>query len=450
MMENELIAPEAYNMVMEIEKFAEKEDKLALVYMDQSNARKELTYKQLMLNVNKTGNVLLDAGLKKGDKVLVMVPRIIEAYEVYLAALKTGIIIVPSSEMLTTGDLQYRVTHGEIDGVISYHAFNEVFKGIKEYDELIKFSIGKQIPGWHYLDQLKEEASDALDILAISKDDIAFLPYTSGTTGNPKAVVHTHSWGYAHLRTVAANWLGISEDDKVWATAAPGWQKWVWSPLVATLGSGATGFIYNGKFNAEVYLNLLEKEAINVLCCTPTEYRIMAKSPKLQSVNLQKLHSAVSAGEPLNRKVIEVFQDQFGINVRDGYGQTENTLLLGIMKDMEVKPGSMGKATPGNDVQIVNKEGLPAAVGEIGDIAVNVNCPALFKEYYKDEAKTKQAVRGNYYITGDRATRMRTAIFGSRVVMTISLFHPDTQLDHLKWRMLVKHPAVQECSSQQP
>src|SRR5699024_5181442 len=227
-----------------------------------------------------------------------------------------------------------------------------------------------------------------LDYIATSKDDIAFLPYTSGTTGNPKGVVHTHAWGYAHLRTVAVNWLDINRDDIVWATAAPGWQKWVWSPLVATLGSGATGFIYNGRFHSETYLRLLEEEKINVLCCTPTEYRMMAKSSQLSSYNLQSLRSAVSAGEPLNREVIDLFQRMHNITVRDGYGQTENTLLLGIMKDMEVKPGSMGKPTPGNEVEIVDDFGNPVDVGVVGDIALKRNSPALFQRYYKDEERT--------------------------------------------------------------
>src|SRR5699024_6348273 len=130
-----------------------------------------------------------------------------------------------------------------------------------------------------------------LDIQTSSKDDIAFLPYTSGTTSNPKAVVHTHGWGYAHLRTVAENWLGIREAAKVWATAAPGWQKWVWSPFVSVLGSGATEFVYNSGFNADRDLHLLEPEEINVLCCTPTEYRMMVTSDKLASTNLTALHS---------------------------------------------------------------------------------------------------------------------------------------------------------------
>lgn len=447
MEERNLIAPENYNMVMEVEQFAKQEEKTALIYVDEQANRKEATYATLMDNVNKIGNILLENGLKKGDKILVSVPRIFEAYEVYLAGLKTGIIIVPSSPMLTTEDLQYRVTHGEIQGVVAYVDFVDAFKGIQEYENMIKFSIGEKVAGWHYIDDLKESASNKLDIKTHSKDDIAFLPYTSGTTGNPKAVVHTHSWGYAHLRTVASNWLGIKEDDKVWATAGPGWQKWVWSPFVSVLGSGAAGFIYNGKFEAETYLTLLEEENINVLCCTPTEYRLMAKSPKLNDISLKHLHSAVSAGEPLNRKVIEVFQDQFNLTVRDGYGQTENTLLLGIMKDMEVKPGSMGKPTPGNHVEIIQKDGTVAPVNEVGDIAVELNSPALFKRYFKDEARTKARIRGDFYITGDQASRDEDGYFwfegrDDDIIISSGYTIGPFEIEDV----LVKHPTVTECA----
>ena len=399
----DLIAPDNYNIVMEIEKHANDSDKLALTYVDESGDRKEITYKRLIQNANKIGNVLLEKGLTKGDKLLVMVPRMVEAYEVYLAALKTGIIIIPSSDMLTTSDLQYRVSHAGVKGVASIHTSTKAYEGVKEYDNLIKFSIGGHVEDWYSLDELKLAASDELDIQTSSKDDIAFLPYTSGTTSNPKAVVHTHGWGYAHLRTVAENWLGIRDADKVWATAAPGWQKWVWSPFLSVLGSGATGFVYNGGFNADKYLHLLESEEINVLCCTPTEYRMMVTSDNLEKTNLKALHSAVSAGEPLNREVIDVFQKTFDITVRDGYGQTESTLVLGIMKGMEVKPGSMGKPTPGNDVAIVDENGNPVEVGVVGDIALKLNSPALFKGYYLDEERTQDAIRGDYYISGDRA-----------------------------------------------
>src|SRR5690625_5207936 len=194
-------------------------------------------------------------------------------------------------------------------------------------------------------------------------------------------------------------------------------------------------------------MNLLEEEKINVLCCTPTEYRMMAKLEHLPSFDLSQLHSAVSAGEPLNREVIDVFRKYFSITVRDGYGQTENTLLLGIMKDMEVKPGSMGKPTPGNEVDVVNDHGESAGVGEVGDIAVKRNSPALFKKYYKDEERTKRTVRGEFYITGDRAKKDKDGYFwfegrDDDIIVSSGYTIGPFEVEDV----LVKHPAVQECA----
>ncbi|WP_188206844.1 acyl-CoA synthetase MbcS [Alkalibacillus aidingensis] len=443
-----LIAPKEYNIMMEVEEHAQKHpERTALIYRDENGNHEELTYGELVRNVNKIGNAFLDKGLKKGDKVLVMIPRSTVVYEVYLAALKTGIIIIPSSEMLRTKDLQYRVSHSGADGVVCYYPFTDQYKDIQQYADLKKFVIGDDQEDWINLDKLKAESSDELKMAETTKDDIAFLPYTSGTTSNPKGVVHSHSWGYAHIRTVADNWLDIEEGDKVWATAGPGWQKWIWSPFLSVLGSGATGFVYNGKFDPETYLNLLQEEDINVLCCTPTEYRLMVKVDNLSSYQFPNLKSAVSAGEPLNREVIDTFDRTFGITVRDGYGQTENTLLLGIMKDMEVKPGSMGKPTPGNDVQVVDEEGNPADVDQVGDIALHLDSPALFKEYYKDDEKTKASRRGEYYITGDRARRDEDGYFwfegrSDDIIIssgyTIGPFEVEDAL--------VRHSAVKECA----
>lgn len=432
---------------MEVERYAKGPERTALVWQDDQGKRREVTYSTLLENVNKIGNAFLSSGLKRGDKILIMVPRLIEAYEVYLAALKTGIIIVPTSEMLKTQDLQYRISHGEVSGIVSFYPFVNQYKGIKQYDDLIKFSIGESVKGWLFLDEEKEKSSNLLDMADTMRDDIAFLPYTSGTTGNPKGVVHTHGWGFAHLKTAPENWLGISEKDKVWATAGPGWQKWIWSPFLSVLGSGATGFVYNGKFDPETYLQLLQDEEINVLCCTPTEYRLMAKVDNMENYQLPALHSAVSAGEPLNVEVIDTFRKHFGLTVRDGYGQTENTLLLGITKDMEVKPGSMGKPTPGNDVEIIDENGDPVGVNEIGDIALRRNSPALFREYYKDPEKTSMTQRGDFYVTGDQASKDEDGYFwfegrSDDIIIssgyTIGPFEVEDAL--------VKHPSVQECA----
>ncbi|QKY71538.1 acyl-CoA synthetase MbcS [Lentibacillus sp. CBA3610] len=448
MNKEDLIAPKDYNIVMEMEHFASKNPtRNAIVWKDDNGQAKEITYDQLLNNVNRIGNAFKGTGLEKGDKILVMIPRLIEAYETYLAALKTGIIVIPGSEMLKTKDLQYRISHGEVSAVVSYYPFVDQFEGIKEFDQLTLFSVGDSVDGWHNLDELKEQASGDLGMAATTKDDIAFLSYTSGTTGNPKAVVHTHGWGYAHLKTAPENWLSINEGDKVWATAGPGWQKWIWSPFLSVLGSGATGFVYQGKFDPNTYLGLLQDEDINVLCCTPTEYRLMAKVDNLEDYQLPALHSAVSAGEPLNREVIDTFREYFDLTVRDGYGQTENTLLLGFMKNTKVKPGSMGKPTPGNDVEIIDEDGQPLPANEIGDIAVKLDSPALFREYYKDPERTKMSHRGDYYVTGDQASKDEEGYFwfegrSDDIIIssgyTIGPFEVEDAL--------VKHPFVKECA----
>ncbi|EOP23136.1 acetyl-coenzyme A synthetase [Bacillus toyonensis] len=448
MKREELLAPPSYNLVSEIEKYTDDKEKLALIWQDDKGNRREVTYFELMQGANKIGNAFIKSGLQKGDKLLIMMPRLIEAYMTYIAAIKAGFVVIPSSEMLRKKDIEYRIGHGEVKAIVSYEPYIGQFDNIGAMESLQKFVLSEQsVDGWINLKTALETESDMLEMAKTDKEDMVFLSYTSGTTGNPKGVVHTHAWAYAHLRTSAPNWLAIEENDVVWATASPGWQKWIWSPFLATLGSGATGFVYNGKFEPKTYLNLLDDNKVNVLCCTPTEYRLMAKVEDLTEYNLEALHSAVSAGEPLNREVIETFQKHFDITVRDGYGQTENTLLVGVMKGMDIRPGSMGKPTPGNHVDIVNEEGIPVQVGEVGDIAVHIETPALFKQYYKDDERTAMQFRGDYYITGDKAKKDEDGYFwfegrGDDIIIssgyTIGPFEVEDAL--------VKHPYVRECA----
>ncbi|WJY27959.1 acyl-CoA synthetase MbcS [Sporosarcina trichiuri] len=447
MKREELIAPEQYNVVSEIGKYADGTDRKALIYADAGGNKREYTYDQLMNDANRAANVFTSNGLGKGDIVLVMVPRLIEAYTAYIGALKAGIAVIPSSEMLRASDIEYRLAHSGAKAIVAYEAFTDQLADVKGIEDVNLFVIGKAADRGISLTDAMASASPEFQAADTKADDMAFLSYTSGTTGKPKGVVHTHGWGYAHLRTTGENWLGIQEGDTVWATAAPGWQKWIWTPFLAVLGSGATGLVYNGKFDVKTYLEMIKTYQVNVLCCTPTEYRFMAKAEDLAEYDLSSIRSAVSAGEPLNKEVIDRFEDVFSLQVRDGYGQTENTLLVGTMLGMEARPGSMGKPTPGNRVEIVNDEGEIAGVGEVGDIAVHISTPALFKEYLKDPERTAMQFRGDYYITGDRAKKDEDGYFwfegrGDDIIIssgyTIGPFEVEDALTN--------HPAVRECA----
>ncbi|ARJ38015.1 acyl--CoA ligase [Sporosarcina ureae] len=443
----ELLAPARYNIVSEFEKYATGDGRKALIYVDEQNQVQQVTYDELIQAANRTANVLTSSGLKKGDVVLVMVPRMIEAYVTYIGALKAGLVVIPSSEMLRSSEIEYRIEHSNAKAIIAFDAFTDQLEHVENLDKVTVYIIGEAKEGEISLTAQEKNASSEFTACDTSSDDMAFLSYTSGTTGKPKGVVHTHGWGYAHLRTTAPNWLGIEEHDIVWATAAPGWQKWIWTPFLSVLGSGAVGLVYSGKFNVEKYLQLLDEYQVNVLCCTPTEYRFIAKAENLHTFSLASLKSAVSAGEPLNRSIIDIFKKQFSLSVRDGYGQTENTLLVGTMIGMEARPGSMGKPTPGNIVEIINDEGKPADVGVVGDIAVHKSTPALFQEYLNDPERTKMQFRGDYYITGDRAKKDEEGYFwfegrGDDIIVssgyTIGPFEVEDAL--------TKHPAVRECA----
>lgn len=444
-----LTAPEFYNIAQDIDRFADDPEKIAVLWENEAGETRQLTYLQLRQQSNRLANSLKNMGLNQGDKILVTLPRIPETYIVFLGALKLGLILSPGSEMLMPKDILFRAEHSQAKAVISYHEFTSRFDQIRDDAKSLKHYIvvGNEAEGWQNYQQLLEAESDQFEMVQTRSDEIAFLNYTSGTTGNPKGVIMHHGWGVAHQAIAAKLWLGVEENDIVWATAGPGWAKWNWSPFLSALGSGATSLSYQGKFEASKYLSLLEKYKVNVLCCTPTEYRLMAKLEGLEQYKLFYLRNAVSAGEPLNQQVINTFKHYFNLEVRDGYGQTENSLLIGSIIGMENKLGAMGKPVPGYRIAIIDEEGNPVPQGQVGDIAVHCDTPSLFKGYLNDPERIAAAFRGEWYVTGDQARMDEDGYFwfegrSDDIIIssgyTIGPFEVEDAL--------VKHPAVKECA----
>ncbi|KPV43353.1 acyl-CoA synthetase [Alicyclobacillus ferrooxydans] len=438
-----------YNFAREVDRIAEQyPERLAILCVHADGSEERIEYVTLQKQTNRLASALSRMGIKKGARALVLLPRGVDSYVVYLSLLKLGATVLPGSEMLRAGDIRYRVQHADVSVVIAASNLTAAVDEVRVDCPSMKhfFSVGGAVDGWTDLDGLYDLGTSAEFIVETEDTDLCFLSYTSGTTGGPKGVMHTYDWPREHLAVAGTYWFDAKPGELAWATAGPGWAKWVWSPFVSILGNGATAFVYQGRFDPAAYLGLMEKYKVGLLCATPTEYRLMAKVNGIENYHLS-LRSAVSAGEPLNREVIDTFSRVFGITVRDGYGQTENSLLAGTLQDMEVRPGSMGKPFPGMRVDIVDDDGNVLGPNEIGHIAVHKSFPALFKGYLSDPDRTARAFRGEWYVTGDKGRKDDDGYiwFEGRsddIIISAGYTIGPFEVEDA----LVKHPKVAECA----
>jgi acyl-coenzyme A synthetase/AMP-(fatty) acid ligase len=398
--------PERFNFGRDvIDRFA-AEDRNALIWLGVGGEEASFTFSDLSRLSDRFANVARELGIERGDRVMVLMGKVPQWHVVLIGLLKVGAVAIPCADQLRAHDLEFRAEHSGSVAIVSGAGGVEAVEEIRDKVSTVRryLYVGGEREGWDSYDALMAEASEEFETEDTAADDPAYMLYTSGTTKNPKGVLHTH--GYTHAKRMEAYyWLDLQESDRLWCTAGTGWAKSIWNVFLGPWSLGVEIFMHEGGFDPQERLRLIERYGITVLCQAPTEYRLVAKSPELAEADLSSIRHAVSAGEPLNPEVIQRWKEAQGITVYDGYGQTENTLLVGNFPGLEVRPGSMGKPSPGCDVRIIDEAGEECPAGEPGDIALAGRIPALFKEYWKQPEETEAVFRNGYYITGDRATK---------------------------------------------
>ncbi|HET7271160.1 MAG TPA: AMP-binding protein [Rubrobacter sp.] len=398
--------PERFNFGRDVVDRWAAQDRPAMIWLGTSGEERRLDFAQFSVLSNRFANAAREMGISRGDRVMVLLGKIPEWHAILTGLLKLGAIAIPCAPQLRAGDLKFRAEHSGSGAMISGpEGIEEVEKIRGDVPGLSHFiSLGEESDGWDSYETLMDAASDDFTAEDTAADDGAFILYTSGTTKHPKGVLHTH--GYTHAKWMQAKyWLDLQEGDRLWCTSGTGWAKSIWNVFLGPWSQGTEIFFHEGGFDPAERLELMERYGITVLCQAPTEYRLLAKTPELEQANLSSIRHAVSAGEPLNAPVIERWKELHGLTIYDGYGQTENTLLVANYPGLEVRPGSMGKPSPGCDMKIVDMEGNECPPDEPGDIALAGRIPALFKEYWEQPDETEAVFRNGYYFTGDRAYR---------------------------------------------
>ncbi len=411
---NSMDTPEYFNWAAEIFEdlhVSQNPDKKALIWTDMDTLEiKIYTYRQLLQKANQLINFLYKSGIKKGDNLYMMSPVLPENWFACLACIKAGIVMVPTAMTMTQRELEFRFeTYSPAAILADENGACLIDKALEQTrtEPGVKLVLGKK-GGWVSFEETENESTEA-EAARTKSQEILFCFFTSGTTGLPKRVGHTAgSYPLGHLSTTVM--IGIQPDDIHHNLSAPGWAKWAWSSFFAPFNVGAvtTGFKFS-VLDGEQYLDAISKHGITTFCAPPTAWKMFVNM-NLDSFNLSGLRQSVSAGEPLNSSVIERWKKYTGTEIRDFYGQTETTAMIGNPPWMtgRLKPGYFGFPSFMYDVALVDNEGNEIhEPGQVGHIAVKLDkwrAKGLFLEYIGSPEKMSSVFVDHYYYTGDRAS----------------------------------------------
>jgi acetyl-CoA synthetase len=407
--------PEYFNPVSDIlgAWAAEQPDAPALRSVAATGAVMSHSVGELLYGSLRAAQALADLGVERGQTVFVMLPRGTAWYLALLGAIRIGAIAMPAPNLLTSRDIAYRLQRGESSTVIvSADAVAKV-DAICDGDSAIVHRIcsvgdGEPAAGWLSFEELCAAADpEAVEAPRSRAEDPMLLFFTSGTTGGPKMVLHSMSHALGHVAT-ARFWHDLRAGDRHWTVTDTGWAKAAWGGLFGQWHERAEVMQVDlVRPEADAVLRLLAEHEVTSFCAPPTLYRTLVQAD-LRAYDLATLRHCTSAGEPLNPQVLRAWAEGTGgLTIFDGYGQTETTLAVANFRALPVRPGSMGKPVPGYTVDVIDDEGSPAGVDELGDIAIHRNPPpvGLFLRYHRDGAATRSRMRQEWYLTGDRGRR---------------------------------------------
>jgi len=385
--------------------YARANDKPALWIVDDDGSELKLSFAEMSRRSNQVANLLRELGVGRGDRILVQLSNHVAMWEIMLAAIKLGAIIIPAATLLTVEDLRDRLGRGKARHIVTQLALVEKFSSFS--GDYTRIAVGgteeqENEKGWIPYSRAYDHSPDFKPEEETNANDLLMLYFTSGTTAFPKLVVHTHqSYPVGQLSTMF--WIGIRPDDVHFNISTPGWAKHAWSSFFAPWNAGATIFVHNyDRFNAKRTLDVVARCGVTTMCAPPTVWRLFILED-LKSFPV-KLKELVSAGEPLNPEVMEMVRAAWNIAIRDGFGQTENVLLLGNFPGQDVKPGAVGRPSPGHEVVLLDLDGKECDDGEIS-VKCDPRPSSLMPGYLDDAELNAKCFAGGYYRTGDVAHR---------------------------------------------
>ena len=412
----EFNVPEDFNFAMDVvDKWAEEApEKLAMLWTNDKDEEKRFTFADFKAESDKTASYFQELGIGKGDMVMLILKRRHEFWTCMLALNKLGAVAIPATFLLTAKDIVYRCEKATIKAIVccgDEEITGHVNNAFPECPSVRhRISIGPIVPeGW---ENFHNGVSNAKPFVSTYNErkvtDYMLMYFTSGTSGEPKMVIHDNTYAIGHIAT-AAFWHNLHPDSLHLTIADTGWGKAVWGKLYGQWFVGATVFVYDHeKFTPADILRKIEQYHVTSLCAPPTIFRFLIRED-LSKYDLSSIQYCTTAGEALNGAVYDKFLQNTGIRLMEGFGQTETTLTLGIFPWMETKPGSMGVPNPQYDVELIRNDGSLNPVekpGEIGQIAIRTDKRrqlGLFRGYYRNEELTRQVWHDNYYFTGDLA-----------------------------------------------